>query len=668
MINKLSLSLLAFLFCMSCFSQEKSEDKTALQLNALFSDHMVLQQNTKVAFWGTYTPNKKLTISASWGKKTMTIADAQGHWKLNLETPKAGGPFKVEIETDKYSKILTDIMIGEVWLASGQSNMEMTLRGWPPNDIIDNSEEEIAKADYPEIRMFTVRKQLSLNPEHDLTGNWEISKSETAGRFSASAYFFARKLHKTLNVPIGIIHSSWGGTPAESWTSNQVINEIGDFDDVLKELDDISDYKEESDWFSKWETATVPLDDKGWDKLTFYDNELKQIQYNDSKWDDIYLPGRFDDIVKGDFDGVMWFRKIIHIKNIDLNYTLSIGAIDDMDVIYINGQKIGSYAGISYANTKRTYKIPKSFLNKGDNTIAIRAIDVGGPGLFKGPMVLDNQTGSKISLSGSWKSKIVAEIYKNKFYFYGINKLDLSKRVTIVKLKPGTPSVLYNAMIHPLIPYTIRGAIWYQGESNVGRAEQYQRLFPAMIKDWRAQWNYDFPFYFVQIAPYQYHRNKDVFLDQSQKLREAQRHALKTKNTGMVVTLDIGNFNNIHPSNKQDIGKRLAGLALANDYGEAIVSSGPLYRSYKKVGQKLILNFDYTGSGLMAKGDLLGFEIAGDDKKYVFANAKIVKNKIELSAGTISEPIYVRYGWKDKAVPSLFNIEGLPASSFTSEK
>tara|TARA_R110002111_G_scaffold192036_5_gene258358 strand:- start:943 stop:2829 length:1887 start_codon:yes stop_codon:yes gene_type:complete len=628
---------------------------------------MVLQQNTNVAFWGIYTPNKKVTVSGSWGKITTTIANAQGHWKLNLETPKAGGPFKVEIETDKHSKTLTDIMIGEVWLASGQSNMEMTLRGWPPNDIIDNSEEEIAKADYPEIRMFTVIKQLSLDPENALTGNWKISSPETTGDFSASAYFFARKLHKTLNVPIGIIHSSWGGTPAESWTSNQAINEIGDFDDILKKLDDISDHKEESDWFSKWETASVPLDDKGWDKLAFYDNELKQIQYNDSQWDDMYLPGRFDDIVKGDFDGVMWFRKIINIENIDSDYTLSIGAVDDMDVIYINGQKIGSYAGISYANTKREYKIPKSFLNKGDNTIAIRAIDVGGPGLFKGPMLLDNQAGSKVSLSGNWKSKMVAEIYKNKFYFYGIDKLDLSKRAISIKLNPGIPSVLYNAMIHPLIPYTIKGAIWYQGEANVGRAEQYQRLFPAMIKDWRTQWNYDFPFYFVQIAPFQYHGNNDVSLDQSQKLREAQRHALKTKYTGMVVTLDIGNFNNIHPSNKQDVGRRLARLALANDYGKPIVPSGPLFKSLKVVEQKMILDFDYTGSGLMAKGDLLGFEIAGTDKNYVYANAKIVDNKIELSASAISKPMYVRYGWKNKAVPSLFNIEGLPASSFISE-
>ena len=303
----------------------------------------------------------------------------------------------------------------------------------------------------------------------------------------------------------------------------------------------------------------------------------------------------------------------------------------------------------------------------GKNTIAIRAIDVGGPGSFTGPMILSNTLGLKIPLNGNWKYKLVAEIYKSQFYVYGIEKSDKEKRANIVKVHSGLPTVLYNAMIHPLVPYTIKGAIWYQGESNVERAEQYKRLFPAMIEDWRTKWNHNFPFYFVQIAPFQYHGNNDVSLDQSQKLREAQRHALKIKNTGMVVTLDIGNFNNIHPSNKQDIGKRLARLALANDYGKPIVPSGPLFKSLKVSGQKLILNFDYTGSGLIAKGDLTGFEIAGADKKYVFANASIVDNKIELYANTVAKPIYVRYAWKDKAVPSLFNIEGLPASSFTSE-
>jgi sialate O-acetylesterase len=234
-------------------------------------------------------------------------------------------------------------------------------------------------------------------------------------------------------------------------------------------------------------------------------------------------------------------------------------------------------------------------------------------------------------------------------------------------VNPKLPTVLFNAMIHPLVPYTIKGAIWYQGEDNVGRAEQYKQLFPEMIGDWREKWNYDFPFYFVQIAPFQYHGENNTALDQSQKLREAQRITLNTKKTGMVVTMDIGNFNNIHPSNKQAVGNRLAGLALANEYGKQIVASGPLFKSIKRRGEILVVNFDEIGSGLISKGDLRGFEIAGPDKIYKAAEANIINNMIELYASSVSNPKYARYGWSDKAVPCLFNLEGLPASSFTSE-
>ena len=381
----------------------------------------------------------------------------------------------------------------------------------------------------------------------------------------------------------------------------------------------------------------------------------------------MYLPGQFDAIIQTDFDGVIWFRKTVHIRDLDSDYTLAIEAIDDMDVIYVNGNKVGSFAGTHYSNSKRAYKVPKTFLNKGANTIAIRAIDVGGPGTFKGPMLLISDSGSKISLSGYWYYRMSAEIYKSKLYLYGTEHLNLNDKPTSIKVNPKLPTVLFNAMIHPLVPYTIKGTIWYQGEDNVGRAEQYKRLFPGMISDWREKWNYDFPFYFVQIAPFQYHGENNTALDQSQKLREAQRITLNTKNTGMVVTMDIGNFNNIHPSNKQAVGNRLAGLALLNDYGKQIVASGPLFKGIKRQADILVVNFDQIGSSLISKGNLRGFEIAGADKVYKTAEAKIINNTIELSASTVSNPKYARYGWSDKAVPCLFNFEGLPASSFTSE-
>jgi len=666
MINKLTLSLFS-IFCYTLSFSQGMSVENSLQLNALFSDHMVLQQSANVSFWGTYTPNETLSVTGSWGSKSTTIVDSNGHWKLDLETPEAGGPFTVEIQTKFHKKSLVNIMIGEVWLASGQSNMEMTLRGWPPNDIIDNSEEEIQKADYAEVRMFTVQKQLSLNPRGTFKGSWKVSSPETAGEFSASAYFFARRLHKTLKVPIGIIHSSWGGTPVEAWTSNEQVKKTGDFDRILNTISSVDPQKETSDWFSKWKSIAIPVGDKQWDQLVVYDSEFKQVDYDDSQWNQVYLPGQFDAITQVDFDGVMWFRKTVHIRDLRSDYTLEIEAIDDMDLIYVNGNKVGGFAGASYSNSKRAYKVSKRLLNKGANTIAIRAIDIGGPGTFKGPMLLSSDSGSKISLTGYWSYRMAAEIYKGKLYLYGTEHLNLKDKAAIFKVNPKLPTVLFNAMIHPLIPYTIKGAIWYQGEENVGRAEQYKQLFPAMISDWRERWNYDFPFYFVQIAPFQYPREKKTALDQSQKLREAQRSTLNTINTGMVVTMDIGNFNNIHPSNKQAVGKRLAGLALANEYGKQLVASGPLFKSIKRRGEILVVNFDEIGSGLISKGALRGFEIAGLDMIYKVAEANIINNTIELSASTVSNPKYARYGWSDQAVPCLFNREGLPASSFTSE-
>jgi|TARA_B110000259_G_scaffold100367_1_gene115702 sialate O-acetylesterase len=666
MINKLTL-LLFSIFCYTLSFSQGMSVENSLQLNALFSDHMVLQQSANVSFWGTYTPNETLSVTGSWGSKSTTIVDSNGHWKLDLETPEAGGPFTVEIQTKFHKKSLVNIMIGEVWLASGQSNMEMTLRGWPPNDIIDNSEEEIQKADYAEVRMFTVQKQLSLNPRGTFKGSWKVSSPETAGEFSASAYFFARRLHKTLKVPIGIIHSSWGGTPVEAWTSNEQVKKTGDFDRILNTISSVDPQKETSDWFSKWKSIAIPVGDKQWDQLVVYDSEFKQVDYDDSQWNQVYLPGQFDATTQVDFDGVMWFRKTVHIRDLRSDYTLEIEAIDDMDLIYVNGNKVGGFAGASYSNSKRAYKVSKRLLNKGANTIAIRAIDIGGPGTFKGPMLLSSDSGSKISLTGYWSYRMAAEIYKGKLYLYGTEHLNLKDKAAIFKVNPKLPTVLFNAMIHPLIPYTIKGAIWYQGEENVGRAEQYKQLFPAMISDWRERWNYDFPFYFVQIAPFQYPREKKTALDQSQKLREAQRSTLNTINTGMVVTMDIGNFNNIHPSNKQAVGKRLAGLALANEYGKQLVASGPLFKSIKRRGEILVVNFDEIGSGLISKGALRGFEIAGLDMIYKVAEANIINNTIELSASTVSNPKYARYGWSDQAVPCLFNREGLPASSFTSE-
>ena len=668
MSKNLLFSLIHFLFFLPSFAFQDKNDTISLQLTSLFSDHMVLQQKSNVKFWGTDKPNNEITISTSWENESKTIVDINGHWNVSIGTPSAGGPFKIEIKSNQHKIVLNDIMIGEVWLASGQSNMEMTLMGWPPNDIINNADEEIAKSSNSKIRMFNVEKQISINPLDDVKGSWKVSSPEETKNFSASAYFFAKELFKKLQVPIGIINSSWGGTPAESWTSKKTIDTFNEFKSVTQSINTSDLFKNELKWFSQFKAIGIPTTDEQWINLNLLDNLIVEKSYNDSDWEEIQLPGRYDNQINGgEFNGAVWFRKNIVIDNLDSDYILTIGAVDDMDETYVNGHKIGGLIGMGFWNKKREFKIPKSILKKGNNTIAVRAIDAEGVGEIIGPMTLSNNN-IKVSLNGNWKYKLIAEIYNNKFYLYGINNIDFNSRIKTIKLNSGVPTVLYNGMINPLVPYTIKGVIWYQGESNVGRADQYENLFPAMIKDWREKWNYDFPFYYVQIAPYQYNINKDSLLDQSQELREAQRNSLKTKNTGMVVTMDIGNFNNINPSNKQDIGSRLARLALSNNYSINIVPSGPIFNGLKVIGSKLILEFENPGSRLISKGDLLGFEIAGADKKYVFANAKIINNQVELYSDKIKNPLYARYAWKDKAVPSLFNLEGLPASSFKYEE
>ena len=648
------------------FNSCKSPEQGQLKVNSLFSDHMVLQQKQDVAFWGTYTTNQKVTVTGSWGKESTAVVDEKGNWKLNLSTPKAGGPFEVSITTIDTTLLLKDVMIGEVWIASGQSNMEMSLKGWPPNDPIKNSEQEIANANYPAVRMFNVARNYNLKTVDTVSGKWNVCSPKSVKDFSATAYFFARRLYKELNVPIGIIHSSWGGTVAEAWTSKKALYELGDFDEFIASLIDTKKWKNTKDWYSKLDSLLIPQTNEDWAALNFNDLEIAQDEFNYENWKNIELPGRYDTFNDWEFDGVVWLIRDVEIIDIAADYVLSMGAIDDMDIVYFNGKKVGGLVGHGHHITERIYTIPKELLKKGKNSIALRAIDAGGPGTITGTLELTNKNNSTISLNGTWSYQPMAEMYNGRLYTYNLNKVDLSQRPKIMVMGPNLPSVLYNAMINPLVPYSIKGAIWYQGESNVGRAEQYSRLFPKMINDWRSQWKADFPFYYVQIAPYNYGTQPND--EGSMNLRDAQRKSLKTKNTGMVVTMDIGNFMNIHPANKQDVGSRLAGLALTNDYNMKGVTSGPLYKKHTISENKLILEFDYIGSGLIANNSgLTEFEIAGVDKNYVSAKATIMGNKIQLFSPTVLKPKHARYAWKDTSVASLFNAEGLPASSFTTE-
>lgn len=666
-----SLALLLAFVMNSCSSSKAQADSDTqpiqeivnpLKLSPIFSDHMVLQRNDHVAIFGEAKPHSVVQLTGSWGNSSRSFTDDTGEWLAKINTPSAGGPHTLTVQHEGHTIIINDVMIGEVWLGSGQSNMEMPVKGWPPNDLIDDSAEEIANGSYPDIRMITIPRNMSSKPLTEYNGQWLAASPSTVGDFSATAYFFAKRLHQELGIPIGIIHSSWGGTVAEAWTSSHKLKTLGDFDNAIAALSKPSSQAETKAWFADKDSAPVPTNPDEWDGLILNDKQAAAgpAQYTSP----VTLPGRFDFIGKEDIDGAFWLWKEFIVDDLSSDYQLSLGAVDDIEITYINGQKIG---GIQGYNVPRSYMVPKSILKKGKNIVAIRAIDTGGPGAINAPMeIVSSASGKSISIEGQWQSSPAAEIYEGRFYIYDMGKATDVNRPTIIKQNPNTPSVLFNAMINPLIPYTIKGAIWYQGESNVGRDIQYRKLFPAMITDWRERWGDNFPFYFVQIAPYQYNGGH-VKNDQSQKLREAQRRSLALDKTGMVVTMDIGNFTNIHPANKADVGKRLAGLALANDYEKNIVASGPIYKGKQIDGSRIIIEFDHTGSGLQAaESGLSGFEVAGDNGKFVDASATIEGKHVVVSAEGIDAPKQVRYAWRDHGVASLFNAEGLPASSFRS--
>jgi sialate O-acetylesterase len=668
--------LLGFLFN-ACKQPKKKE----LKVNALFSDHMVLQQNDKVAFWGTYSPNQMIKVKGSWGKESTSAADSKGRWKLTLDTPKAGGPYEVNISSENNFLTIKDVLIGEVWLASGQSNMEMDFDYCC--NTTDFSEFELSTANYPKIRMINVEKQLNSTPVKQFKGTWEKAISDNITPFSAAGYFFAKRLHKELNVPIGIIHASWGGTDIEAWTSREQLNTLDFLNDTMDNYDKlIKNYSKTKSWFSQFESTKSPSDvwylfledpqgvPKKWESFDFKDERnIHSSNINFEKWRKIKIPGSIDNIFEtNDFDGAILIRKSFSIDEIKGDYSLSLGPTSDMDFTFINGKKIGNSMGKLSAKTK-IYKIPKDILKIGENNIVIRIVNQYKEGKV-GVVSVINSENTEIDLTGYWDCSVSAEAYAAldsyswpyiDFYFYN-ETTNYSKRPEITNYNKDSKSSLFNGMISPLIPYTIKGAIWYQGENNVPRFKEYEKLFPALINDWRNQWSLDFPFYFVQIAPFENYNGL------SSSLRDAQRKTLKIPKTGMVVTLDIGENNDIHPSNKHDVGSRLAGLALSNDYEKSIIASGPLFRKQVINANKLTLEFDYVGSGLMSYKKVLDeFEIAGADKKYVPATAKIVGKTIELYSDEVFEPKFSRYAWRDISNATLFNKEGLPASSFTTE-
>jgi len=661
--------IFVFLLLLSLLGSCK-KDTPEITLPALFSDHMVLQQKSETPVWGWATPGTTIDLKTTWGEEKTFTADKKGNWFVKITTPKAGGPFVITLRSGNSIRIIDDVYMGEVWLASGQSNMEMPVKGWGKDMPVDSSAQEIAASDIPQIRMFTVKRKLGYKPEKDCVGDWKVANPKNTGDFSATAYFFAKDLYKKLQVPIGIIHSSWGGTPAEAWTPKEFVTKVKGFENTEKQLQEAeTNQKKMTAWLK--DLQKTDFNDALENDFRDEENDKKYSSptLNDSGWEEMDLPAYWETKQLKDFNGIVWFRKDFDLsKATDLkDIKLYLGKIDDMDEAYINGKKVGGKTEPGFWNVERIYPVDAQILHPGKNTISVKVIDNQyGGGIYgeKNLAVLNSKNDTLVNLSGKWKFKPVSLIKNGSIYaFSGEKNYSNIPKVT-ASLNQYSPTALYNGMIAPLIPYTIKGVIWYQGESNVGRAKQYEKLFPTMIRSWRKTWNLgDFPFYYVQIAPFKYANRKPM---SAAELRYAQFLALKEKNTGMAVTTDIGNVDNIHPSNKPEVGRRLSLWALNKTYGlDSIVYSGPLYKKTDFNKNKAVISFTNTAGGLVTDGDKLNsFEIAGKDSVFYNANAVIEKDKVIVSSKRVKKPVFVRFGWKNDAEPNLFNTAGLPASPF----
>ena len=623
-----------------------------VRLPKIFGADMVLQRRKPIPVWGWADAGEKITIQLSSNGKTLqdqTIkAGKDGKWMLRLNALEAGGPYELTVKGKKNTIALNNVLVGEVWICSGQSNME-----WPVR-LTNNAEEEIKNANYPQIRHFAVPKDMSFSPKDDLTGgSWKVTTPENVPNFTAVGYYFARELYSKLNVPIGLINTSWGGTHVETWISKEGMNGFDEFKELVKVMPaSLEDYNT-----LKIKELNELIEQKHGGFATGQEAEKwSAANWDDSQWPVMEQPKAFDRELLPRFDGTIWFRKKFSLPANAENQPsiLSLGQIYDTDITYVNGVKIGSS---NQKGKNRQYVVPAGVLKAGENSIAVRLENKNGDGGIRGKAEQIYLTNNEveIALAGPWK--------------YHIEK---SENTSKLASPNDAGTLLYNAMIAPLIPYGIQGAIWYQGESNAGRAYQYRKSFPLMISDWRNRWGENFPFYFVQLASFNAGNGDSEKGSTWAELREAQTLTLSTlPNTGMAVTADIGDAKDIHPRNKQDVGKRLALNALKNTYGQDVVFSGPVFQSMETSGNKVTLNFQHTDGGLHSVGKygyLTGFEVAGADQKFHWAKADIQGNKVVLWSDSVPAPVAVRYGWSDDNIEAnLFNGANLPAVPFRTD-
>ncbi len=625
-----------------------------VKLPRLISDGMVLQRNVENSIWGWASANEAITVNFN-GKKYKTKASREGNWKIKLPKMKAGGPYTMKISGTNLLEV-KDILIGDVWLCSGQSNMVHQM------DIHDvRYADEIRNTNYPQIRHFKVSTKPELSgPAMDVPdGNWEEAVGDEVRPFSAVAYFFAKKIYEKYHVPIGLINASVGGTPIEAWISEEGYKEFPEVLKIIRENKDTAFVKSHSGSPGNWTVQN--LSDKGLvGEKKWYD-----VDFKPKDWRQINIPGYWEDQGVKDVNGVVWYRREIDLPRsmTGTEATVFLGRIIDADELYINGKKVGN---TTYQYPQRRYDVPAGVLHAGKNIFVIRVTNNFGKGGFVSdkPYCIFNDLDT-IDLKGYWQYK-VGDVFP-PFDRSAFRNNGQSER----RINPqNEPTALFNGMVGPYTQYSIKGVLWYQGESNAGRPQEYLGLMKALVSSWREVFgNPDLPFIYAQLPNF-----GDVTYLPTESgwaaLRKSQLKALTVPHTAMTVNIELGEWNDIHPDNKKDVGERMALAAQKLAYGEDIVYSGPLYKGHTIESGKVIISFTNTGSGLVTDDgeELSEFAIAGEDKKFVWANAKIEGNKVIVWSDKIDAPRYVRYAWADNPDnPNLYNKEGLPASPFETE-
>jgi sialate O-acetylesterase len=629
------------LLLLSLFSAFYFGLSAEVKLPRLIADGMVLQRDTVVKIWGWADPAERVRVVFN-GTTYRTKAGKDGSWEVRLAATPAGGPHEMQIN----EQVLGNILVGDVWLSSGQSNMELPIRR-----VLDLYADEIDQVNNTHIRMFRSSTRTDFeNPQSDYPdGAWREATPEHIMDFSAVAWFFADELYRKYGVPIGIVSTAIGGSPAESWLSPGSVDEFLSDWQVLKDQWDAAQAEALKDGTEPyiWQKEVNRLDEGAglWSG--------KNVDVSD--WALMSLPGYWSDKGLELRNGSVWFHKTFEVPEslVNADAVLRLGRIIDSDSAFVNGVFVGT---TSYQYPPRIYPLPSGVLKPGVNTVMVRVFSQGGRGGLVEEKPYELRLGSEvIDLSGDWHYHVGAELNPPR------------SRVSNPGFMPGG---LYNGLIHPAVNYGFNGVIWYQGESNAGRAHVYRQLFEDMIKDWRNRLGVaDLPFIYAQLANLGVPSKQPVETGWA-ALQDAQRRVLALPNTGMAVTYDIGEWNDIHPLNKKELGRRLALEAYRVAYNDAeVVSSGPLYESAEIKGNSMVLTFSSVGSGLYANSLLQGFQIAGEDGVFVWANAVVLtKNTVRVWSSQIPDPSVVRYAWDgNPSDANLKNKEGLPASPFSTK-